>query len=205
MQKLTTAILIFGLLLFWTAGAVFSQEKEALQSIQQAEKLVKAKQYSEAVQQLQMAIHNLSILTTNDLKTFLPDPLPGWKADAPDASSPQAAGMGIVASGIASRHYYQGDKSVDIEIAVNSPLVASLKALVGNPLLLTMSGAGQIIKIQGYKAVLKTESQNNHVELNILPGTSIAVSIKGDGFSDANILKKYASRIDLKKLVKRFE
>ncbi len=205
MRKQTVVFLISILLVFWTSGVVFSQEKEALQSIQQAEKFVKAKQYSDAIQQLQMAIHNLSILTTNDLKTFLPQPLPGWKADAPDVSSPQAAGMGIVAGGIASRHYYHGDKSVDIDIAVNSPLVASLKALVGNPLLLTMSGAGQIIEIQGYKAVLKTESQNNHVELNILPGTSIAVSIKGDGFSDASILKKYASRINLKKLVEQFE
>jgi len=162
-----------------------------------------AKNYQEAATQLQTALQFLNQLLVDQLKTFLPAPPAGgaWKAEEAQGST---AGMAFMAGLSASRHYVQDSsaQTVDVEIVSSSPLIATMRVLVANPMML--GSEGRLVMVQGQKCVERVVAADKTGELTCLPGSSVMVTIKGQAIPTAETLRTFANAMDFAGLQAKF-
>lgn len=193
-------VLTFATFLQATAQAdeIIDQIKEGLQLYEQGS-------YSEAVTALNFAVGQIQQKQAAGLKDVFPQPLSGWQAEESKGEFAPAAFMGGGIS--ASRHYYveNQDKSVDIEIVTDSPLLQSMMMLFTNPAFFASQPGAKLVKIQGQKAIQKFSQQDREGEINIVIGSRMLVSIKGQAIDSTDDLLAYANAIDYNALQKFLE
>jgi hypothetical protein len=180
------------------ADEVSDQIKEGLQ-------LYEKGSYSEAVQTLNFAVGQIQQKQTAGLKDVFPEPLKGWSAEE---STGQFAGAPMLGGGItASRHYSveDGDKTVDIEIVTDSPLLQSVLMLYTNPAFFANQPDTKLVKIQGRKAVQKFNAKEKEGEISIVIGSRMLVSIKGNQLPSIDDMMAYANAISYETLEKFLE
>jgi len=188
------------------AGSAPGQaQDEASKAITQAQKAYQQKDYMEAITRLQIALQEIERLVIEQLEEFLPESPPGWKAEKTKGGSAQ--GMGIFAATVVSRRYSRekGDQSIEVQIAINSPLVATFRAWLANPLIMSMMEGSRVTTLGDYKCIEKVDQEAETAELNVLPGSAMLVTIRGENMRDPKILYEFARRIRLAELEKRFE
>ena len=185
---------------FVVAPAAHAQD-EVLQSLTGARDAYAAKNYTQTATQLQNALQLVNEMIVDELKAFLPRPSGAWKAEEPQGSS---AGMMFMAGLTVSRHYYQdnGEQRVDVEITVNSPLIATMRMMMTNPMML--AGQGKLTTIKGIQCIEKFEAGSQSGELNCLPGSSALVAVKGSSIASAEVLRGFATQIDLAGVQRKF-
>ncbi|MGH7568505.1 MAG: hypothetical protein ACREL9_05985 [Gemmatimonadales bacterium] len=181
------------------ARAAAAQD-DVLTALTQARTAYSAKNYQEAATQLQTALQFLNQLLVDQLKTFLPAPPPGdaWKAEDAQGSTAGMAGLS------ASRHYLQegSEQTVEVEIVGNSPLIATMRVLVANPMM--MGNEGRLVTVKGQKCVEKFAAADKSGELTCLPGSSMMVTIKGQSIPTAEALWAFANAMDFAGLLAKF-
>lgn len=92
---------------------------------------------------------------------------------------------------IIHREYGTVDSTnVNLEIISNSPLIASINAILSIPFV-GASGDNKIIKINGYKALVeKVTGANDEVNYEVqLPLNSTLITLKAPGFSKDDVIK----------------
>jgi hypothetical protein len=92
---------------------------------------------------------------------------------------------------IIHREYGTVDSTnINLEIISNSPLIASINAILSIPFM-GASGDNKIIKINGYKALVeKVTGANDQVNYEVqLPLNSTLITLKAPGFSKDDVIK----------------
>jgi len=174
---------------------------------------IKAKDFKAAQLSLQDAINEINAYIAQEVLSQLPTEINGYKAETSDDQS-NSMGMTLMGGGINITRTYNGatnkDK-VEINIVANSPLVSSMTALMGNPMM--MNGANQkTIRIGSRRAILnknseteydenENEKQVTNYELQVILGQTL-VTVKGNGFANEQAFTSFYQKIDFEKIAK---
>lgn len=167
-------------------------------AVQEGLDAYKANNLGKAASQWEYAAQLVRQNKAKKVTELLPKPLEGWKANDADSSS---AGAAMFGGGInVSREYYvedadgnQGDRSVTVELTMDSPLLQSMIGMLANPQFAAMSG-GKITKINGVQAIQEGGGDEN-TKLSMVINNTVLVTVDGQPEQD---VMAYAKAIDLK-------
>jgi hypothetical protein len=139
---------------------------------------------------MQQMLNDIDVLVGKELLKALPT-----KFDAL-VSNPKTDNVTVntgIAGVLIHRDYGTGDKTATLDIMSNSPLVASLNALLSIPFVGNSGdGTQKVVKIQGYKAVLQKneDTENNKTNYTLqIPLNSTLITLVGNNCTDAEVLK----------------
>ncbi|RAW03261.1 hypothetical protein [Pseudochryseolinea flava] len=139
---------------------------------------------------MQQMLTDIDLLVGKEILKILPTKM-DMRASNPKADN-VTANTGLTGV-LIHRDYGTADKTANIEIMGNSPLVASINAILSIPFVGNSSdGTQKIIKVQGYKAVLqKTEdTETNKTDYTLqLPLNSTLITFTAKDISEADMVK----------------
>jgi len=183
------------LIAFTFTSALPALADDVTDAIDEGLKTYKEGDYTQAISQLDYASTLIRQKKAEKIVEVFPAPLSGWEAEEAESES---AGSMMMGGGIsANRRYFQGDdKSVTIEMMMDSPMMQSMMALFNNPSLIAMSGA-KVVKIQGNMA--KLEDRGDSKEIMFVVNNNALFTLKGQNVS-VEELTRYGEAIDFKKL-----
>lgn len=175
-------------------SVVVARADDVTDSIDEAIKAYKAKDYAAAAQSLDAAAQLVRQKRGELFKALLPDAPSGWKAE--DATT-QAAGAAMFGGGVtAERRYTKGDSSVTVKIITDSPLMQGVMMMMGNPMFANADG-GKLERIKGQKAIFKNKDGSGSV--NVVVNGTLLVQIESSQTSDAD-LRAFANAVDYAKM-----
>lgn len=159
------------------------------EAIEAAKKAFDAKEHGAAVSALQAAIRAVQKLQRTAILEALPKP-DGYEIqdeEAKDEAAPFA--VGLTAFGlVVQRHYRKGDdKTIDVEVTANSPIVQMISMMLANSAVLKAEGA-ELVEYGAHKAMLKKTGENSH-ELTILMHDKHILKATAQGLSADDLLK----------------
>lgn len=135
---------------------------------------------------MQQLLQELDIMAGKDILKILPVKLEELNANtANDNVSGNSGFAGIMIQ----RDYGSGNKTAEIQIIGNSPMLTSVNALLALPFG-NANGNQKTIKIDGYKALLQknTDSETNTASYEIqVPLTSSLLTLNTKGLSEEEI------------------
>ena len=103
------------------------------------------------------------------------------------------------------RDYGTGAKTATLDLMSNSPLIASLNAILSIPFVGNSGdGTQKVVKIQGYKAVLQKSEDSETAKTNYtlqIPMNSTLVTIVGNDTDEATILR-WANTLPMAQIAK---
>jgi len=169
------------LVLFAACAASADQVTDAMAAANAA---YGSENYKEASTQLQTALVGVNQKLIDLLIAAMPEPPSGWTAEDPEGLDSSAFGMGFWAGLVVDRTYYSpSGSSIEFTIAANSPMLATFRMFVSNPMLAQMSGQSGMEKttICGNDAIKEFDDA---ADLNILAGNATMISISGDSAAD---------------------
>lgn len=150
---------------------------------------------------LLQAMQELDMIIGKEVLKLLPEKMDTYSANAKDDNvTPNTGFLGTTI------HRSYGDSSnVDLSIIGNSPLVSTLNAFLNTPLLggMMSNGKNKIIKIQGYKAQMTKDDNDNgqsNYTIQIPLGNSL-VTFVGKNTNDKQI-QAWANTIPLQNIAK---
>src|SRR5262245_5605391 len=194
MRTVLIAAAVLGSLLVSTLAQERSGSKKPpafAEAVENAKKAVEADKLGVAIAALQAALADLQKKQRAAILAALPKP-DGWQVEdqaVDEQAESLTAGMLGGAYG-ASRHYRQGDKSMQVEVTANSPLLqVGLAAVFNNPALITADG-GELVKYGQHKAILK-KSGDNGQELTILMHNAHLIRITSEGIKADDLLRVF--------------
>lgn len=165
-------------------------------SINEALKQYGNGEFANAVQSLDYASQLIRQKKGGQLEAFLPEPPPGWQAEA---AKSQAMGSAIFGGGVtAERTYRKGDSRVEVKIITDSPMMQGLLMMFSNPMMATADG-GKLEKVNGEKAIVKYRTDSKDGDINIVIANRFLVTVEGNEVARED-LTAFAQGIDFKKL-----
>lgn len=161
-------------------------------AMDQARKAYQSGDFTTAKQSLDLASQLIGQKNAEGFAALLPAPLPGWKAEAA-----QATAVGQVAFGGASvaNRTYVSDKgdNVEVQITGDSAMITQFAMLLANP---SIAGAmGKIVKVGNQRAI-----QTREGNINVVVANKFLVTVNGSG--DAAAKLAYAQGVNYDKLSK---
>ncbi len=163
-------------------------------SIKEAEKHYRKRDYNEAIKELDFAIQLIRQKRAEEVKKLLPGALPGWKAE--EAKS-ETVGIAYLGGGIkVSREYRRGKERVTIDLAMDNPLLQSILSIIEHPI---MEGSGSTLtRINGKRAIVRFNQTNREGEIDMAVQKKVLVTVKGRNLEKKDPLIAYAKKIDMK-------
>ncbi len=157
--------------------------------------------YSDAIEELEIAITQIQSLQTSELRKALPEPLAGWTAEDQESQAASFGffGLGSAAVG-ATRRYYEeeSDESIEISIMGESPLVQQLRMIIQNPGLQPGTKL-EVKRIEGKRRKIaetfSAEDMEGKLSLE-LEEKQIFITVEGWDISDKEILYEYLLGVD---------
>ena len=173
---------------------------EVHDALAQARTAYDAGEYKDASTHVQTALVGVNKRLTEQLIERMPAPPTGWQAEDPEGIDTASMGLGFFAGLVVSRTYTTPDGStIDFTIAANSPMLATLRMFIGNPMLLQMDDSGmKKVSVCGYDAI---EEMEDGAAIQVLGGNSTLISIEGDSVDDADAVRQLASATDCQGIV----
>jgi hypothetical protein len=167
---------------------------DVTESVEEALKAYKDKDYATAAQALDAAAQLVRQKRGELFKELLPNAPAGWEAEEATTS---AAGAAMFGGGVtAERRYTKGDSDVTVKFITDSPIMQGVMMMMGNPMFANADG-GKLERIKGQKAIFKNKDGSGSV--NVVVGGALLVQIEASDTSDAD-LRKFAESIDYGKL-----
>jgi len=165
-------------------------------SINEALDAYKEGEYSTAVDSLNYASQLIQQKKSENLSSFLPEPLDGWTSKK---SESKAVGAAMFGGGIsATQQYIKDENKITVEIVADSPLLQSMMMMFSNPMYATSDG-GKMEKINRQKAIVKFDPDTNRGDIKIVIANRFLVTVEGNRTTKED-LKAYAEAIDYKKM-----
>jgi hypothetical protein len=161
------------------------------EAVEAAEKAFEKEIYGEAVSALQAAIKAVQKLQRTAILAALPTPegLTFEDEEPVDmAGNPFAVGTSALGLTV-TRHYRSDDRSIDVEVIANSPLVSMVAVMFANPEIVKADG-GELIEYEKHKAILK-KSGDAGLELTILMHGKHVIKATSEGLSIEDLLKVF--------------
>ncbi|HYK77495.1 MAG TPA: hypothetical protein VEV16_10985 [Daejeonella sp.] len=125
-----------------------------------------------------------------------------------NSSADNVAGTNGFLGVIIHREYGTGDKTAAIDMITNSPLIASINAILSIPFVgNSADGSQKRVKVQGYKALLQknVDSGNQKVSYELqLPFSSTLLTFKVNGADEGQVLK-LAESIPISQIAKMLQ
>ncbi len=152
-----------------------------------------------AIQALQFAVTQIEEQITAEQLKVLPDPLPGWSAEAPTA---QAGGLAAMIAGTNLTRAYRKDDSdaqVRISVTADSPLMSMMSILMSTPMLMQADPGSSAYSYSGFRGLLQNDEAGN-TKISLMIGTRIMLQIEGSNGADRAALEAYLGAMDLNAL-----
>lgn len=152
-----------------------------------------------AIQALQFAVTQIEEQITAEQLKVLPDPLPGWSAEAPTA---QAGGLAAMIAGTNLTRAYRKDDSdaqVRISVTADSPLMSMMNILMSTPMLMQADPGSSAYSYSGFRGLLQNDEAGN-TKISLMIGTRIMLQIEGSNGADRAALEAYLGAMDLNAL-----
>lgn len=151
---------------------------------------------------MQQMLNDIDVLIGKELIKALPVKFDALAANTANDNVTANTGLAGV---VVHRDYGTGDKTASLEIMSNSPLIASINAILSIPFIGNSGdGSQKIIKVQGYKSVLQktvdTETNKTSYSLQI-PLNSTLITINGEDCSEAEITR-WANALPMSQIAK---
>ena len=181
-------------------GALFADE--TADTIENAKTLYKTGKLAEAVNELNYAINQIQQMQMEKYKAVFPAAQLGWQAEEFNA---EAAAMAFMGGGISvsrryttstGNDYYEDQKSVNITLVSDSPMLSSLLMMFNNPMFL---GANKMVTIQGERAIESKNESGVPNELQFVIANRVMLTVDASNCSKDE-LYAYANKIDFGKL-----
>jgi len=151
---------------------------------------------------MQQMLNDLDIMIGKEVMKLLPAKMDALAANTKNDNVTVNTGLTGV---VIHRDYGTGDKAVDVEIMSNSPLIASLNAILSIPFIGNSGdGTQKVVKIDGYKSILQKDvnSETNKTGYTLqTPLNSTLVTIKIENTTEADIVR-LANTIPLSDIAK---
>ncbi len=185
-------ILRTGLSVLALVTAATVRADDVTDSIEEALKAYKDKDYATASQSLETATQLIKQRRGEALTGFFPKPPSGWTAGEPTSEAAAAAffGGGITAE----REYSKGDAVITVKFLSDSPLMQGVMMMMGNPMFASADG-GKLERIKGQRAIVKYAAADKSGSINIAVGGTLLVQIDGGDCTAAD-LRALAEAID---------
>lgn len=150
----------------------------------------------DSVQALQAAITEVQEKMLAKLRQLLPEPLPGWEADAPQS---QTAGILTAIAGTnLSRHYFREDGAdVEISIVADSPMIGMMSMLFASPFLMQATPGTTSFTRDGHRGLIEHAEGSSDWELKLMIGDQTLIQITGAGLDSEEPLQDYLAAMDL--------
>ncbi len=189
--RIRTLVLAAAALCSSPAGA-----DEILDRLDAARRFYESGQYRSAVDALNFAIGQIQERLAAHLIRLLPEPLPGWTADAAET---QTAGLAAMITGTTlSRRYRRGDGAeIELNLAVDSPLLPMLTAALSLPVVMQSTPNMRPYAFKGQRGLLEHAPGSQDYRLMFVIDNRLLVQAKGQGLNDPQPLEAYLERLDL--------
>lgn len=150
---------------------------------------------------MQQMITDLDMAIGKEILKMLPTKMDALAANS--KSDNVTANTGITGV-LIHRDYGTGERVCNIDIMGNSPLVASLNAMLSLPFMNSGDGTQKVVKIAGYKGVLQKSlnTENNKTDFTLqVPLNSTLLTMTLPDSNEAEALK-FANTIPLAQIAK---
>ncbi len=158
----------------------------------------------QAVEELQGAIALIRQQLDTRYAALLPEPSEGWTADQVQSRS---AGTATTDAGTqVSRLYHQqhGKGSVEIQLAIDSPLLATLSAELDNPMTLSSQTDTQPYVLGGERGLIRHPAKSRDWEIQLVLAERILVRVRGSDLSSREPVESYLQGLDLDAIQQAF-
>ncbi len=151
---------------------------------------------------MQQMLNDIDVLVGKEMLKILPLKFDALAAET--KSDNVAANTGFAGVSV-HRIYGTGDKTATLDIISNSPLIASLNAILSIPFVGNSGdGSQKIIKIQGYKSILQKseDSDTGKTDYTLqIPMNSTLITLVANESNEAEITK-WANSLPLPQIAK---
>ena len=166
------------------------QADDISEQIEAAGKAYASGEWQAATQSLQFAIAAIREKIHLALFQLLPEPLEGWSADEPQATSGGMAAM--IAGTHLSRHYTRPDgASAEVTITAHSPFLGMITMVLTNPMI-PLDPAMRIYTHAGRHGVIQQEQ--GQWEIRLIGRGDLLIQVSG---SDKAVAEQYLRAMDL--------
>ncbi len=195
---------LFSLAIFISFGAAAQEQAGAF--IKEAQDFLAKKEYKQAILSLQDAINDINVALAKQVAESLPTEINGLKAE--DEAEVNGAGMGMIGGGMQITKRYSNptkpENDAEVEIMVNSPLLATMNMYLSNPSIL---GTGyKSVRVGSNRAIAKTDMEDDgsgkkirSTELQIPMGQTLII-VRTNGFATEQDELAFANKLGLDKI-----
>jgi len=186
------------------AGIGTAQAQEFNKQLSAARTAYSAKKLEESRFAMQQMMQELNIIAGKEVLKLLPAKLEALNSNPANDNVSGASGFAGV---VIHRDYGTGAKTAVVDIIGNSPLMASINAILSLPFVASAGGNQKVIKLEGYKALLQknTDTETNKISYEIqLPLNSSLLTLKAENSTEDEI-KKFAASIPVSQLAKTLQ
>ena len=153
------------------------------------------KKFSDAISEISYALQLIRQKQADELGKYFPAAPSGWKAEEVENEAAAAMFMGGVTA--VSRDYnHNSGASVDISMAMDSPLLSSIMMFMSNPM---MAGAKRVETIAGERALIDFSNEDKSGEINVVVANKLLLTLNGNDVT-LDQLKGFLTSMDLKGL-----
>ena len=151
---------------------------------------------------MQQMLNDIDVLVGKEMLKILPAKFDALAVNAKNDNVTANTGMAGV---LIHRDYGTEPKNATLDVMGNSPLIASINAILSIPFIGNSGdGTQKVVKVQGYKGVLQksvdTETNKTNYTLQ-LPLNSTLITLVGNDVAEADILR-WANTIPLPQIAK---
>jgi hypothetical protein len=172
---------------------------EIAQQLEQGLKLYQGGEVSRAIEEVSFALAQMRQKKAELLAEVFPEAPQGWKASEPES---QAGGAALMGGGVsASRGYTQKDGKgrAEVEVVTDSPLIQSVAMILSNPMFLQSGQHGQLVRVNGEKALLKGEGKRAELQA-IVNNKALLKAVVRNHDQAAELARSLAQGVDMARL-----
>lgn len=172
------------------------QADEVSDQITAARKAYESGELRTAIETLNFAVAKIQEQMTANLVKLLPEPLPGWTADAPES---QAGGMAAMITGTTLTRRYRREDGAEITLSLmaDSPLMPMLTMAMSMPFVMQNNQNMKTYSFKGYRGMLEHAADSADYEITLMIGNRLVIQGKGSRLADNQPIEAYFEKLDL--------
>lgn len=151
---------------------------------------------------MQQMLNDIDVLVGKEMIKLLPAKLESLNANVANDNVTANTGLAGV---LVHRDYGTGEKTANLDLMSNSPLIGSLNAILSLPFVGNSGdGTQKVVKVQGYKGVLQksVDTETNKTDYTLqIPIKNTLLTLVVNNTTEAEILKM-ANAIPVTQIVK---
>lgn len=155
-----------------------------------------------SVRDLQFVIGAIQEQINLSLLKLLPEPLTGWTAEDPQATSGGVATM-ITGTNLSRAYRRQDGAHLEINLTANSPFLSMMTMMLSNPMMIQSDPNSRLYSYAGRRGVIRHGKDNGSLEINLVGSGNLLIRITGTGITKADA-EAYLQAMDLAAVEKAF-